>query len=155
MLQLPVSINSTPAGHEEGDISESRESQNDFFNSVSASDYQVQTPTQTTIQGSTWRISHAVQQSVRNLRAMTPVDRSEADDANLDQENLDPDLYHNEASSGISEIPQSACSASLQREVERLQLAREHAVKVHEDLVSSLFSSFSFYSSKYGPLNIL
>ncbi|XP_071908255.1 uncharacterized protein [Coffea arabica] len=138
--EVPVTANSIPPEHEEGEFLESRESHNDSRNLVNAFGYQVQATIQTTTEGSTWSLADAVPQLVRNLQlqpVMTPIDRTEPDAANLEEENFCPDLSSNhptEASSGTSEGPQPACVDSLQREMERIQLAREHAIKIHEDM---------------------
>lgn len=135
--EVPVSTNSIPAGHEESEFLESRESHNNLVNGFG---YQVQATRETTTEGSTWSLADAVPQSVRNLLlqpAMTPIDRSEPDAANLEEVNFCPDLsssHPTEGSSGTSEGPQPACIDSLQREMDRIQLAREHAITIHEDM---------------------
>ncbi|KAL3531943.1 hypothetical protein ACH5RR_005464 [Cinchona calisaya] len=136
--EMPLSTNSVSTGHEEADFSESTEG-NDHVVSVPC--YEVQATTGTPSEGSTQPLSPAVQPSVRNFPlqpAMTPpVNRTEPDAANLEHANIDPDYLSNhstEALSGTFEIPRSACLASLQREMERIQEAQEHAIKFHEDL---------------------
>ncbi|CAI9098003.1 OLC1v1034550C5 [Oldenlandia corymbosa var. corymbosa] len=55
----------------------------------------------------------------------------------VEGENINPDISNNhftESSLRRSQAPQSPCLASLQQEMERIQEAKEQAVKLHEDL---------------------